>query len=148
MAAGWYPLGVRETIPDRHPSRAIALVLLVFAFVLPLNAAENTGPSGRPGTASGDEILREAAFEFARGKLLAEEGAFDHALEAYGRALELDGSDPYSRIEVAKLHSHLAQISRRFRVRKIKIHCISVGKESELLRWLAEDSGGQYRTTG
>ncbi len=55
---------------------------------------------------------REAAFEFARGKLLAEEGAFDKALAAYERALELDGSDPYGRIEVAKLHAYLSQISR------------------------------------
>ncbi len=56
--------------------------------------------------------ISEAAFQFARAKLLADEGAFDEASGAYSRALELDGSDPYSRIEVAKFHSYLAQISR------------------------------------
>ncbi len=55
---------------------------------------------------------REAAFEFARAKLLAEEGSFEKAMKAYQRALELDGLDPYSRIEVAKFHSYLSQIAR------------------------------------
>ncbi len=56
--------------------------------------------------------ILEAAYQFARAKLLADEGSFEKALKAYDRALELDGSDPYSRMELAKFHSYLAQISR------------------------------------
>lgn len=63
---------------------------------------------------SPDERQRalEAAHQFARAKLLADEGAFDKAEKAYDQALELDGSDPYSRIEVAKFHSYLSQMAR------------------------------------
>ncbi len=53
-----------------------------------------------------------AAYQFSRGKLLADEGSFDQALKAYQQALELDDSDPYSRLEIAKFHSYLSQISR------------------------------------
>ena len=80
-------------------------VLLVSLAVLPAGAAETSAPD------SSRQVL-EAAFQFARAKLLADEGSFDKALKAYERALELDGSDPYSRIELAKFHSYLAQISR------------------------------------
>ena len=88
----------------------LALALLGLALAVPIGAADSSDPLAIPGTEI--ERQREAAFEFARAKLLSEEGAFEKALKAYDRALELDGSDPYSRIEVAKFHSYLAQISR------------------------------------
>ncbi len=94
---------------DRHRAQWIS-ALLSLALVLPISAAERRDPPDPLGDQS--QRQREAAFEFARGKLLAEEGAFEKALKAYGRVLELDGSDPYSRIEIAKLHSYLSQISR------------------------------------
>jgi HEAT repeat protein len=41
-----------------------------------------------------------------------------------------------------------AEIRRRIgelcRLKSVRIHGISIGRESELLRWLAKDSGGQY----
>ncbi len=110
-AAGWYPSGVNENTPARPPAILLALLaLLALTLVLPASAAENSDSSEAPG----DQIQRqrEAAFEFARAKLWAEEGAFEKALKGYERVLELDGSDPYSRIEIAKLHSYLSQISR------------------------------------
>lgn len=62
--------------------------------------------------ASEESRVLEAAYQFARAKLLADEGSFEKALKAYRRTLELDGSDPYSRIELAKFHSYLSQIAR------------------------------------
>ncbi len=76
---------------------------------------------------------REAAFEFARAKMLAEERAFEEALAAYRRALELDSSDPYSRIEVARFHSHLSQISRSAGQRLEHLHS-AAGYASEAHR--------------
>ncbi|MEM7353243.1 MAG: tetratricopeptide repeat protein [Acidobacteriota bacterium] len=67
-----------------------------------------SGPETEPDSAN----VLEAAFQFARAKLLVDEGSFDQAAEAFDRALELDGADPYGRIEVAKFHAYLAQISR------------------------------------
>ncbi len=102
---------MNETIPARLPSFLRNLLApLALTLVLPAATAANSDPPEAPG----DQIQhqREAAFEFARAKLLSEEGAFEKALKAYERVLELDDSDPYSRIEVAKLHSYLSQISR------------------------------------
>ena len=36
------------------------------------------------------------------------------------------------------------RIGELTRLRKVKIHGIAIGRSSRLLRWLAEDSGGQY----
>ncbi|MCP3963825.1 MAG: tetratricopeptide repeat protein [bacterium] len=89
---------------------ATSALVLVLVLGLPLGATE-TSPRSRKSAGESERVL-EAALEFARGKLLADEGSFDKAQKAYSRALELDGSDPYSRIEVAKFHAYLAQISR------------------------------------
>ncbi len=59
-----------------------------------------------------DEAALEAAFEFARAKILAESGSLAQALELYQRALEGDDDDPYALLEVARFHVYLAQISR------------------------------------
>ncbi len=64
------------------------------------------------GKPSDSARILKAAYQFSRGKLLADEGNFDAALKAYQQALKLDDSDPYSRLEVAKFHSYLAQVSR------------------------------------
>ncbi len=108
----------RHGFRDRSARRARQLILLSLLILPSFVAALLTPPLGAAEQATdnggGDFFLRQrqAAFEFARGKLLAEEGAFEEALEAYDRALELDGSDPYSRIEVAEFHAYLSQISR------------------------------------
>ncbi len=62
--------------------------------------------------ATADGSTTEAAYHFARGKLLADNGAFEQALTAFRRALELDRSDPYSLVEVSEFHAYLAQISQ------------------------------------
>lgn len=41
-----------------------------------------------------------------------------------------------------------SEIRRMNSVRKVQINTISIGQESQLLRWLAEDSGGEYRRIG
>ncbi len=115
----WYPAGVMETGPERLPAafrvaRATAVraaaILALLCLAPTLLAAEAPGLK----KLESSEFLRtrEAAFEFARAKLLAEEGAYEKAMKAYQRALELDSTDPYSRIEVARYHSYLSQIAR------------------------------------
>ncbi len=107
-----------RTRANRHPesrrtaarSAVLTPLLLMLALAPPLAAAEAAGGRDAAGQAA-DRVL-EAAWSFARAKLLADAGAFDEALEAYDESLELDGADPYSRIEVAKFHSYLSQISR------------------------------------
>ncbi len=119
VIGGWYPAGVMEPVPERFPAvfravrataHATALLLLLLSAAPALSATEPDGPVG----AEHGEVgrVREAAFEFTRAKLLAEEGAFEKAMKAYQRALDLDGSDPYSRIEVARFYSYLSQIAR------------------------------------
>jgi tetratricopeptide (TPR) repeat protein len=71
---------------------------------------EVAAPDGA--AAPADEARTEAAYHFARAKLLADGGAFDRALTAFGRALDLDRSDPYLLLEVSKFHAYLAQISQ------------------------------------
>ncbi len=117
---GWYPSQVKETTDEplfstlsirRYIlSSRYGLLTVLLIGAASLSAAENDTATDPVDRAVHDQ--REAAFQFARAKLLAEEGAFGRALKSYERALELDGSDPYSRIEVARLHSYLAQISR------------------------------------
>jgi len=62
--------------------------------------------------AAGLRRLSAAAYEFARAKLYADSGEFEAALRGFQRSLEIDGSDPYSLIEVAEFYAYLAQISR------------------------------------
>ncbi len=134
--------GQRNTFPERGQRssdldpRTIARTLpasvlpaVVLATVVLLTVALPTSGAGAPsgaGASAGAEAAspqpieespefrraREAAFEFVRGKLLAEDGAFEKAMKAYQRALELDDADAYSRIEVARFHSYLSQIAR------------------------------------
>ena len=57
---------------------------------------------------------------------------------------------------VRALHSEYLQqeaewrydVSRINELRRIRIHCISVGQRSQLLKYLAEDSLGVYREVG
>lgn len=86
-------------------------------------AAESTDPQPRepapPAVAEPEPTSPsiEAAYQFARAKLLADSGSFEEALTAFRRALELDGSDPYGLTEVSKFHAYLAQISQSQRKR-------------------------------
>ncbi|MEM6455075.1 MAG: tetratricopeptide repeat protein [Acidobacteriota bacterium] len=54
----------------------------------------------------------EAAYQFALGKMQVEEGDYVTALRTYETALALDDDDPYARVELARFHLYLAQISR------------------------------------
>ena len=80
--------------------------ILLALFLLPPLAATPTVSA-----ATTDTDL-EASFEFTRAKLLAENGDFQGALEAFRRTIELDGDDPYALVEVARFHGELAQIAR------------------------------------
>ena len=90
---------------------------LLWVHLLAVSSIAGAAPSqqvdaGPPAAVVEPAKALEAAFEFARAKLLVDEGSFDEAAAAYERALELDGTDPYGLIEIAKFHSYLAQISR------------------------------------
>ena len=122
-ASAWYSLAVRDTnsslllfLAPAHRPRLSSLNIVAWlrvplAVVLFTLLPATVQATIEPPPESSRQIL-EAAFQFARAKLLADEGSFEKAQKAYERALELDGSDPYSRIELAKFHSYLAQISR------------------------------------
>ncbi len=106
------------TIEDDHPPTALGWTsrpwiragCLLALLAVPAVAGTEEAPEA-PEPAEPKRIA-EAAYHFARGKLLADEGAFEEALDAYEIAVELDGSDPYSQVELARFHSYLAQISR------------------------------------
>ena len=101
-------------------------VLLWSLLLVPVGHAQATdivaepGPSAAPTVAEAlpDELRRpapeqlEAAYQFALGKLLADESEFEQALMAYQRVVELAPDEPYGWIEIAKLNSYLSQISR------------------------------------
>jgi len=88
----------------------------------------------------------EAAAEFAVGKMLAEEGAYEEALEAFERTLELDGSALYARLELAEFHSLLAQISRERSSRRD--HLDAALEHVEEARLLAPDNADVLRSYG
>lgn len=101
----------------RRLSHQLPTALLVG--VLALTAADITAST--PSTAKAavvppagpsEKARAEAAFEFARAKLLADSGDFDKALAAYKRTIELDPGDPYSLVELARFQAYLAQIAR------------------------------------
>ncbi|MCP4656873.1 MAG: tetratricopeptide repeat protein [bacterium] len=79
----------------------IALCLLLVAGPA---ATEPAGAPPEPAKAV------EAAYHFARAKLLVEESAFEEAQRAFQRALELDDSEPYCYLELARFHLRLAQL--------------------------------------
>jgi tetratricopeptide (TPR) repeat protein len=83
------------------------------AAILALGAVQELGaePALGKGKAPAVSTQAEAAFQFSTGKLLADNGDFRGAMEAYRRSSELDPSDPYALIELAKLQSYLAQMA-------------------------------------
>jgi len=74
-------------------------------------AERGTAERGTAERGTADDPAVEAVYHFARAKLLADNGAFEEALEAFRRSLELDDGDPYALVEAAKLHLYLGQIS-------------------------------------
>ncbi len=87
----------------------------------PGSGTAGTGEPGKP-PSSGAETPApqtrywppelQAADRFTQAKYLADSGSFEEAEEAYREMIELDGSNAYGRIELAKFQSHLAKISR------------------------------------
>jgi len=89
----------------------IALGLLLAAgTAADLGARANASPA--PGTPAKVDTARvvEAAYYFALAKMLVEESAFDEAQHAFLRGLELDDSDSYAYLELARFHFQLAQL--------------------------------------
>ncbi len=54
----------------------------------------------------------QAAASVVRARLLADAGSYRDALAAYRRATELDPTDPYAHLELARFHLRLARASR------------------------------------
>ncbi len=80
------------------------IVLLVLIAAGPTAAAEPAAVGPEPANTV------EAAYHFALAKLLVEESAFEQAQRAFQRALELDDSDPYVYLELARFHLRLSQL--------------------------------------
>ena len=57
-----------------------------------------------------------------------------------GDLLPLPGMAGYSR-DTAKIHDRVVHLNE---TRKIRIHCISIGKSSDFMKALAEATGGSY----
>ena len=92
--------------PIRRLISRVALTALLAVVAAPPLAATNVD-------AEGDAARKlDAAYQFALGRLLYEENDYEGAREAYQRAVELDGRDPYGHLELAQLYSFLGQISQ------------------------------------
>ncbi len=112
-----------QPIPRCRPSHFSRWLAVVAALGLgsllispaPVRANESTAAeeaAADVSTGPSPEERSEAAYHFALAKLLAEENAFEEALAAYDRALELVPGDPYTLTEKGKFHAYLAQLSR------------------------------------
>lgn len=97
-----------------------------------------------------DEALRAKAHEYVK-RLAADGGTNIH--DALERAFDdpevdtifflTDGDPTYGR-EIAP--TAIREAVQRWNVtRKIQINCISIGNDFDLLKWIAADSGGEYR---
>ncbi|RMH19287.1 MAG: hypothetical protein D6696_10985 [Acidobacteria bacterium] len=93
-------------------SRSYTLLLTAVVTVLGALASAAATPA-IDGTGDDAESRRlEAAYRFALGKLYAEEADYEAARRALHQALELDDSDPYARLELARLYADLADNAR------------------------------------
>lgn len=98
-----------------HPHRIrFPRFLLVGFFVTSVTALGRPTFAADAETAGGDarSTAIEAAYQFVLAKLLVEESDFREAEKAFERTLQLDDSDPYSHLEVARFHYDLAYLSR------------------------------------
>lgn len=99
-------------LPARKVSFALALGSLCH-FGGAFGAWAVVGTENPPAALQASDSLKaEAAYEFARAKLLADAGDWKGALAAYNKVVELDPQDPYHLIELVKLHLYLAQVAR------------------------------------
>lgn len=87
-----------------------------------------------------------AAFQFAVAKVLASEGAFPEALEAFGEAARLAPQDPYVRIEQAQLLARLGELARSPRTRSE--YMLRAGEEARAAVALAGDEVEVLRKSG
>lgn len=88
----------------------------------------------------------EAALEFAVAKLLADEGSFREALEAFESAVNLVPEDAYVRAEYGEFLARLAQLSRSPRYRKQQLD--KAIEQSERARTLAPDDIDVLKVVG
>ncbi|MCH9647939.1 MAG: tetratricopeptide repeat protein [Deltaproteobacteria bacterium] len=88
----------------------------------------------------------EAALEFAVAKLLADEGSFREALEAFESAVNLVPEDAYVRAEYGEFLARLAQLSRSPRYRKQQLD--KAIEQSERARALAPDDIDVLKVVG
>lgn len=109
----------RTGLPGRRQGliKRIACLAVCVLGVSVAAGAETDRPAEATGSGTVPEVDLsrqdlEAGYQFALGKWLADRSKFEEALEAYEKAMELAPDDVYGWIEVAKLHSYLAQISR------------------------------------
>jgi hypothetical protein len=97
-----------------------------------------------------DDLLRKKATEYI-ARLTADSGTNIH--DAFEVAFEDQGIDtifflsdgiPSTGKEVDPVEIR-AVIQRWNESRRLKIHCIAIGQELPLLKWIAADAGGEYK---
>lgn len=126
------------------------LTALLLLPALPAAGADKPSPAApaaetTPGAATSATTI-EAAFQFARAKLLADAGDFDGALEAYEKAISLDPGDPYSLVELARFQSYLAQIARSSAQQRQLLD--EAAKNAALAKKAAPENGDVLETYG
>lgn len=87
----------------------IAAVLLIG---LTLGSAALARDAGATNPSEANDNRLEAAYLFALAKMQADESSFREAQRSFERSLELDSSDPYIYVELARLHEESAQMAR------------------------------------
>lgn len=111
-----------------------SLVTVLAALGLPAPGTAETEVAG--GAAPTPSV--EAAYQFVLAKLLVEEADFGEAELAFERTLELDDSDPYSHLEVARFHYDLAYQSRSAERRRQQL--VQAAEQSAIAVELAPDN--------
>lgn len=105
-----------------------------------LQAGAQTG-SAAPRPPAAPAAADQAAYQFTVAKMLAAEGAFQEALEAFGEAALLAPQDPFVRIERAQLLARLGELARSPRTRSE--YLLRAGEEARAAVALAPGTPGE-----
>ncbi len=109
-------------------------------------AGSDTSSASPEAPAAASRPNDRAAFQFALAKVLASEGAFQEALEAFGEAARLAPQDAYVRIERAQLLARLGELARSPRARAD--YLLRAGEEARAAMALAADAVEVLRKAG
>ena len=86
-------------------------------------------------------VIAELLIKFPKHNAFASAAwACNKAYPAGGK-IEANLMDRLSVTDIIEIRRRIGEICK---VRKVRIHSVAIGRESQLLKWLAKDTGGQY----